>query len=303
LVNSEGGAALLVNELNHNYFNQPQCIVGGTLPAGVSHIGSPRKHNIHRKIKLAENNFLQHHVIQGKPVLPVVNGIIHKIENSKLYKGLVFDENLPQNFQLELTETNKSEKMIVFDGKVSSQVEGRKLPTFHYAAKVTLAHKNEVPPMPKHQNQSFGEPVNKDGATLYQDGTLFHGPHFQGIQKLVEVSEKGMLIQCNAPFVPLEEQGQFPTFSINTYYSDIIFQGLVIWTQMFKNGAKGLPVKSEEVTIYQKVPFDKPLFSSIKIEKDDGFTAVANCEVFDEAGNVYMVTKGATLTFSQDLEW
>jgi len=202
-----------------------------------------------------------------------------------------------------LTETAKSEKTIVFDGKISSQAEGKKLPTFHYGAKVTLVHKNEVPPMPKHQHQSLGETVNKDGATLYKDGTLFHGAHFQGIEKLVEASEKGMLIQCKAPAVPLKEQGQFPAFSVNTYYSDIIFQGLVIWTQLFKDGAKGLPVKSEEVVIYQKVPFNKRLFSSIKIEKDDGFNAVANCQVFDEAGNVYMTTKGATLTFSRDLEW
>jgi len=318
LVDSEGGAALLVNELNHDYFNQPQCIIGGTLPAGVSHIGAARKHNIHRKVTLAANNFLNHHVIQGKPVLPVVNGIgwisqscqrlypdfkIHKIENSKLFKGLVFDETVPENFLLELTETAKSEKTIVFDGKVSSQAEGKKLPTFHYGAKVTLVHKNEVPPIPKHQHQSLGETINKDGATLYKDGTLFHGAHFQGIEKLVEASEKGILIQCKAPAVPLEEQGQFPAFSVNTYYSDIIFQGLVIWTQLFKDGAKGLPVKSEEVIIYKKIPFNKRLFSSIKIEKDDGFNAVANCQVFDEAGNVYMTTKGATLTFSRDLEW
>lgn len=318
LVNSEGGPALLVHELNREYFNQPQCIIGGTLPAGMSHIGTARKHNIHRAVRLINNNFLHHHVIQGKPVMPVVNGIawiaqscqrlypdfkIHKIEQSKLYKGLVFDENLPENFQVELTETTKSEKMIAFNGMVSSRVKGKKLPTFHYSAKVTLVHKREVPPMPKHQHQSFGVQAHKDGADLYKDGTLFHGPHFQGIQKLLEASEKGILIQCNAPAVPLEDQGQFPTFSINTYYSDIIFQGLVIWTQLFKNGAKGLPVKSEEVTIYQKVPFGKQLFSSIKIEKDDGFTAVANCHVFDEAGNIYMVTKGATLTFSKDLKW
>lgn len=318
LVDSEGGAALLVNELNHDYFNQPQCIIGGTLPAGVSHIGLPRKHNVRREVALESNNFLNHHVIQGNPVMPVVNGIgwisqtcqrlypdfkIHKIENSKLFKGLVFDGNQPKNFLIELSEIAKSENEIVFDGVVSSRQEGKKLPTFHYKAKVTLVHKNGLPPMPKYQYESLGQQINKDGKTLYQDGTLFHGPHFQGIEKLVEASEKGLLIKCNAPAVPIEDQGQFPAYSVNTYYSDIIFQGLVIWTQMFKDGAKGLPVESKEVVMYKKVPFGKPLFSSIKIEKDDGFNAVATCRVFDEEGNVYMVTNGATLTFSKDLEW
>ena len=34
---------MLVNELNSEYSNQPQCIIGGTWPAGISHIGEPKK--------------------------------------------------------------------------------------------------------------------------------------------------------------------------------------------------------------------------------------------------------------------
>ena len=48
LVNSEGGAAMLVNELNTDYANQPQVIIGGTLPAAVSHLGDLKTHRIHQ---------------------------------------------------------------------------------------------------------------------------------------------------------------------------------------------------------------------------------------------------------------
>ena len=73
LVNSEGGAAMMVNELNNVYASQPQVIIGGTLPAAISHLGELRIHTIRRKLKLDDNPFLMHHVIQGNAVLPVVN--------------------------------------------------------------------------------------------------------------------------------------------------------------------------------------------------------------------------------------
>ena len=75
LVNSEGGAAMLVNEFNQEYSNQPQCIIGGTLPSAVSHLGELQTYRIHRKLTLEDNPFLLHHVIQGNAVLPVVNAV------------------------------------------------------------------------------------------------------------------------------------------------------------------------------------------------------------------------------------
>ena len=75
LVNSAGGAAMLINELNKAYANQPQVIIGGTLPAAVSHLGDLQTHRIRRRIVLDDNPFLQHHVIQGHAVMPVVNAV------------------------------------------------------------------------------------------------------------------------------------------------------------------------------------------------------------------------------------
>ena len=57
LVNSEGGAAMMVNELNTAYAEQPQVIIGGTLPAGISHLGDLRTHKIRRKIEFRQVKF------------------------------------------------------------------------------------------------------------------------------------------------------------------------------------------------------------------------------------------------------
>ncbi len=318
LVDSEGGAALLVNELNHDYFNQPQCIIGGTLPAGVSHIGSPQEHRVIRTLKLDENPFLHHHVIQGNPVMPVVNAIswtsqtcqnlypdfkIFRVFETKLFKGLVFDGKQKEVYLSEVEELEKTAEEITFNVVVSSQDENRKLPTFHYKSKVTLRHKNSIPSKPKFQPTNSGTYTPTDGAMLYQDGTLFHGKYFQGIEKLLDATENQLIMQCNSPKVPLADQGQFNAASVNPFYSDIHYQGIVVWVKMFKGGAKGLPVSTRSVTVYENIPFEKQLFSTIEVEEADDYKMVATCRVFDEEGNLYMQTEGATLTISHDLEW
>ena len=53
-MNSKGGAAMLVNELNTEYANQPQVIIGGTLPAAVSHFGALTNTSNSSTIKLGK---------------------------------------------------------------------------------------------------------------------------------------------------------------------------------------------------------------------------------------------------------
>ncbi len=318
LVNSEGGPALLVNELRQEYFEEPQCIIGGTLPAARSYIGEKRNHRVIRTVKLEENPFLHHHVIQGKPVMPVVNAIswtaqtchnlypdykIFRVFETKLFKGLVFDGNEKEIYLSEVEELEKTEDEITFNVVVSSQDEGRKLPTYHYKSKVTIRHKNNIPPKPKFHPTNSGKYEPTDGSILYQDGTLFHGKYFQGIEKLLDASEKQLIMQCNSPVVPDKDQGQFSARKVNPFYSDIHYQGIVVWVKMFKDGAKGLPVSTRSVTLYENIPFEKRLFCTIEVEEADDYKMVATCRVFDEDNNLFMQTEGATLTISKDLQW
>ncbi|MEM1123740.1 MAG: SDR family NAD(P)-dependent oxidoreductase, partial [Bacteroidota bacterium] len=122
LVNSEGGAAMCVNELSSEYFAEPQVVIGGTLPAGISHISEDlRTHKIQRTFTLKDNPFLYHHVIQGSAVLPVVNAggwmsqsceklfpdfQVFQVENMQLFKGIVFDnkKDPARTYTLELKE-------------------------------------------------------------------------------------------------------------------------------------------------------------------------------------------------------
>lgn len=317
LVNSEGGPRMLVNELSNEYFSQPQMIIGGTLPAGISYLdGGLQTHRIHRSMKEGDNPFLQHHVIQGQAVLPVVNAVgwmaqtcerlytdfrLFEVRNTQLFKGLVFDGNEPTDFILEAKEVAKNKEEIIFEATIMSP--GKKLPLYHYKATVVLVHKSV-----KRAAQPFRADVNptfvpQSGATLYTDGSLFHGKYFQGIEQILDWNEKGITLSCKAPEVPLSEQGQFPIDAVNTFFADIQYQGMVIWVQKYNKGAKSLPLATESATMYEPIPFGKELFVHVEIVESSAFKMTANCTVYDATGKVYMYTHRGAVTVSETLTW
>ena len=316
LVNSEGGPAMLVNELNTDYADQAQVIIGGTLPAAVSHLGKLRTHRIHRKLTLDNNPFLNHHKIQNNPVLPVVNAVgwmaqsceklypdytVYKIENTSLFKGIIFDGNQKEDYILELKELEKTEEKIVFTTTVLS--EGGKLPTNHYRATVTLLNKQSIPMPPTFNHKVSGTYTTTDGSILYKDGSLFHDKHFRGIIEVLDCTEKQIVLSCMAPDVPLSEQGQFPIQSINTFFADIQYQGMLVWVQKNYEGANSLPLQTDSAILYEQIPFGKKLLVNVTVQEADDTKLVAECTVYDENGKVYVKTSGATVTISRQLVW
>ena len=319
LVNSEGGPAMMVNEMNLKYANQPQVIIGGTLPSGISYTeGALETHKIHRNMTLEENPFLMHHVIQGNAVLPVVNAVgwmtntceqvfpdfsVHIVKNAKLFKGIVFDGNEPTNFMVELQEIEKSADTILIEATILSHSENAKLPTYHYKAHITLnAKKNKL------QSPVFEHKINKKykstkGEILYRDGSLFHDKYFRGIEEILDWTDKQIVLKCKAPNIPISEQGQFPVIGVNTFFADIQYQGMVIWVQKYYEGAKSLPLSTESCTIYRPVSFEKELFVNIEIIESNPFKLIANCTVYDNKGYVYMKTENAAVTVSKELQW
>ena len=319
LVSSVGGPALLINELNSAYAHQPQVILGDTLPVGISYTGRAlTTHTIHRQLEPSENPFLQHHVIQGQAVLPVVSAMgwmattaeqlfpdfrTYQIADTKLFKGLVFDGHQAKDFVITLKEIEKNTTTIVLETTVSSHTPNTPLPTFHYKALITLRAKNapiepavfEVVISKKHQSSV--------GAVLYENGQLFHGQHFRGIEEVLDCNEQQMVLKCKAPQVARSEQGQFPILGVNTFFADIQYQGMVIWVQKFHNGAKSLPLATKSAQFFAPIPFDKELLVHIQIVENTPFKMIANCTTYDETGKIYSVTQEAAVTISKELTW
>ncbi|MEM1323679.1 MAG: SDR family NAD(P)-dependent oxidoreductase [Bacteroidota bacterium] len=316
LVNSEGGAAMLVNELSTQYSHQAQCIIGGTLPTAVSHLGDLQTYRIHRKLRLEDNPFLKDHMIQGKAVLPVVNAVgwmaqlcenlypdfqVFKIQDTKLFKGIVFDGTQKEDYILEIKETEKSPEHISFETSITSA--GGKLPLFHYKAQITLVNKKSIPQAPRFSPTISGTYPPSKGTVLYQDGSLFHGAYFQGIEEILDCTDQQIVLSCEAPEVPLKDQGQFPLFSVNTFFADIQYQGMLVWVQKNRDKAKSLPLQTESAVFYKQAPFGKKLLVHVGIVEASDVKMAADCTVYDEEGNVYIETKGAVVTISKNLTW
>lgn len=317
LVSSQGGAALIVNELNTKYANQAQVILGDTLPAAISATDKElQTYRISRTLTEEQNPFLQHHVIQGNAVLPIVNAVgwmaqtgeqiypdfrVSKIENVRLFKGLVFDGKQPTNFVLELKEQEKNAEQIRYEATVMSQ--GGKLPMYHYRTQITLQNRKVKSNLDTHQHQLSGQYATSPGAILYQDDTLFHGPHFQGITEILDCTEQQLILKCNAPGVPKADQGQFPVLSVNTFFADIQYQGMVVWVQKMRGGAKSLPQTTEVVHLHRAIPFDQTMYVHVQIKEASDFELHADCVVYDEAGQVYAESKGNVVTISKTMTW
>jgi len=316
LVNSQGGAAMMVNEFNNAYEQQSQVIIGSTLPTAVSYLGDLRTHRVKRFPTLADNPFLNNHVIQGNPVLPAVTAVawmaetaeklypeyrVYQTENTHLFKGIVFDGSEKEFYIVELKEVEKTTEKIVFEAVISS--EGKKIPLIYYKGTITL-----IPQDKELAAEKFTPKLSDDfkaisGKEIYEDGYLFHKKYFQGIEELIDADETGMTLSCEAIEVPLEDQGQFQIESMNTFFIDIQYQGMLVWIQKFKDGNKSLPLKADRTRFYKQVPFGEKLFVNLAIQEASAFQAEANITVYGSDGGVYMSTEGAAVTISEQLEW
>jgi NAD(P)-dependent dehydrogenase (short-subunit alcohol dehydrogenase family) len=307
VIPTDAGAELMVRELTstNEIKNDPvQIIVGAipTRPAGQLSVDL-KKYEIRRNLSLEANPFLKDHKIGPNPVLPATCAAswavtaceqlypgytFFQMEDYKVLKGIVFDKSLAKEHLLELTELEKtSEGRIKFSAKISSQLKSGKS-IFHYSLIVVLLKK--IPPAPVHPlpidlNNLAKTPIQ--GETLYQNGTLFHGPSFQGIKRVLDYSDSNIILEGNLPALSPEQQGQFVFQTSNPFISDAIVQSLLIWTQMVDQ-MPCLPSYLVKLEQYKRLPFNTNFWVDLQIVSHTDTSVVADINVVDSKGNVYV---------------
>lgn len=307
------GTELLVRELHPSLHNTAQIVVGGELAPEDTAVGTTLKtHQISRVLRQADNPFIHSHTIGENGVIPAT-GVMAWMANAaeQLYpgftfaravdyrtlKGIVFDETLADSYTLTLEETAKSNESITFKGMLSSTAVGQKLPRYHYSGTITIMR--PVPSAPTHQFQFPAVPYAKEWDIL-ADGTLFHGPLFAGVEKIVRLDDAGLLLKCFSPAVSEEAQGQFPVQSFNLFAADVQWQGMAIWARYAYDSA-GLPAKVATAESYLPIPFDMTYYISLDVKSSSPKHVVADIAVHDEHGRVYLRFLGAEVTLSQGL--
>lgn len=316
LVPAAEGPASLTDQLCTLLQSQAQVILGGTLPAAIAPTdGTLRTYTLLRRLTEKENPFLSDHVIQGKAVLPIVKASgwmaqsasdlypgysVYQVSDARLFKGVVFDGQQPELFYTQVSETQKDEEQITLQVQVSSR--GGKLPLPHYAATITL--RRQMPqPAAEALPQAVAAPAVADARSLYADGTLFHGTDFQGLEQIVTLDEHGALFRCEHPGVPRKRQGQFPVKEVNGFLTDIMYQTLVVWVRRFA-GCASLPLSTAWTRTFAPLPFGRPFYVRLQVQKQDEFCMEADVVAFDaQTGQVYMQAHRASVTLSRALTW
>ncbi|MDF1519763.1 MAG: SDR family NAD(P)-dependent oxidoreductase [Brevefilum sp.] len=306
LVSAESGPQAMVDELTSPRTTQadPVQIIIGAIPTRPAQALSDvlKTHKISRQLSLKANPFLSDHKIGDHPVLPatcaaawIANSCeqlypgysLFQMDNFKVLKGIIFNETLASEHWLEIAETEKiSGEKIQCTAKIFSQRRDGK-PLFHYTADLVLLA--EVPPAPSHRlrdqlNNLEQEQIRSDA--LYQDGTLFHGPAFQGVRRVLDIDKNGLVLECFLPAMAPADQGQFSAHTANPFMNDTIVQSLLIWTQHFLQ-MPCLPSHLEQLTQYRPVVFDQRYLVNMQVIAQTETAIVADIYVTDEEGILY----------------
>ncbi len=321
VIPTDAGAEMLVKEITTPYAvdDQPVQIVVGQLPSRTPGeiSGTLQKFEIRRHLSLDANPFLLDHQIGPHPVLPatcaaswMVNGCeqlfpgftFYQLEDFKVLKGIVFDENLAQEHILELKEIEKvpGEKLKFAARIWSKNKNGR--PQYHYSLNVTLLR--EMPPTTIHAvdlQASSGTQEAIRGAILYQDGTLFHGPSFQGVQSVLSLEQDRVVLECLLQPIPPDRQGQFPVQTCNPFVYDAIVQSLLIWSQRFDQ-APCLPSYLASLEQFREPSFGVLNLVEMKISSHNQAAVVADIIITDPQGVVIAKFTGLQGTISPALK-
>ncbi|WP_299404361.1 SDR family NAD(P)-dependent oxidoreductase [Acaryochloris sp. IP29b_bin.148] len=292
------GTQMMVDELSLEH-RETQVVIGSPLKMPAIKVSEAlRTYHLHRQLQLASNPFLFDHVIAGQPVLPTTCAIawmVHaceqlypgyqfvQLQQLKILKGIIFDDHLADEYQLDIVETDK-QNGIALDTKIWSRTPTGQ-PRYHFSAQIQLqSHSPDAPNDPTLVVTVHPEPEQE----VYQQGdlSLFHGPMFQGVNAVLEASSNHLVARCSVEPLSDRQQGQFPVHTINPYIADVQSHSLWIWTQRFcEQGC--LPAEIRQYEQFRSIPFDQDFYVFCRIKSQTGTAVVADVIAHDQYGNIY----------------
>jgi NAD(P)-dependent dehydrogenase (short-subunit alcohol dehydrogenase family) len=310
------GAQMFLDELSPRHQNTAQVMIGSPLTIPTLNVNTtPQSHRLRRQLRLADNPFLQDHVIAGKPVLPATCALVWmanaceqlypgyqlvSYNNYKILNGIVFGSTLAEEYILDITDITK-EKGLALETKIWSQTRNGQ-PRYHFSAQIQLQRHS----LDSLSDQSLcidRKPPTLDQAYQYQQGEagLFHGPTFQGVEVVLHSSPERIVTQCSVAKANRRQQGQFPVQTVNPYIADVQIHSLWIWTQQFcQQGC--LPSEIGQYEQFETIPFDHTFYVTCDVKSQAGTAVVANIIAHDQAGKVYnrmIDAKGTKLPIRQ----
>ncbi|MEH2394800.1 MAG: SDR family NAD(P)-dependent oxidoreductase [Nostoc sp.] len=306
----EAGTQMLVNELHPSYRENTQVVIGSPLVPFARELDSELcSYRMRRRMTVEENPFLLDHAIAGSPVLPATCALSWMIDSCeqlypgyrffaaqdfKILKGITFNESLPSEFILDVEEVSKTNaQQITFSTKISSKNANEKI-FYHFSAQIQLLL--EIPTIPIYDALNL-EPdniISLTGKSFYQNGetTLFHGPSFQEIQKVLNITTEKITTQCLWEQISDKQQGQFPVQWVNPYTTDLSMHALWVWTQHFHQEGC-LPGQVAKYEQFATTPPNESFYVSCEVKAKTPSSATADFIIHNREGQVYSRLLGA----------
>jgi len=313
VIPKEVGTKMMVDELNQANQEIVQVVIGSSMVVTGSPGTQLKSYRIRRKVSLADNTFLKDHAIGGEPVLPIICAVswmaqtceqLHpgyrffSCENTRVLKGIVFNESQSDGYLLEIDEIeNQESDEVSFNVKVSSHNQTNK-PIFHYSSKISLKQAIHVKPVYTDYDLETSKPVNAE--LFYANGTLFHGPIFQIIRQMVNFSPEKMTVECEVNNIDEKIQGQFTIDSFNPFADDAMLQAMLIWArQMYQAGSLPLSIGNGE--FYTPIGFDEKFYVTLEVKSSSKSKLTADLIAHSKMGEVYSRLRDAEITISESL--
>ncbi|HET8932562.1 MAG TPA: SDR family oxidoreductase [Polyangiales bacterium] len=315
VIDADGGAELVVDALRHTPSTRPPLWLVGSatvIPKPiVQRVG--RRFTLRRELTLQDNPLLRDHCIAGRVVLPFVHAGVwlanacedvypgyraYRLEELWMLKGVVLDDHLPSFFDVTLEEqvSERPDELWIMATLSAPQPSGKHAP--YYRGRMLL--KRSAPdPLPTVSCDLWIDPAWAERKP-YEDGTLFHGPAFRAVQRVLNYSERHLTLECTRACIDERAQGQFPLRIFDPYSADACFQSVLIWVRE-RYGSGCLPVGLARADMYGAPAFDRPYYVTLSVSDSSAGSATFDLYVHDRQGNVFGFLSGAKVTISPRL--
>ncbi len=324
LISLDGGTDALITALDAPEM-PPQVVAGGEMVSPVAPPSVGRTYHVSRRLTLEANPYLRDHVIGGKAVLPTVCAAqwminaaeqvapayrFFRIDDYRVFKGIVFDETLAERYTLDLTVEEASEEQCRMSAKVRSDLPDGK-PRYHYGSALTLRRSlPDAPSFAAEQPATDFTPL--PGACLYPHNgetacpptdrplPLFHGPAFRGVEEVLAFTSQSLTLRCRLPEVSRAAQGQAAIQTFNPFITDVTLQSLLIWANL-TYGYGGLPLRIAAAELFRPLRFGEEMFAVMEVVSASAQRLVADVTVHDGRGVMLSRILGAEITLSPRL--
>ncbi len=310
----DGGVQVLLDLLEAPA-DAVQVVVGSPMRAAPAPLeGALRNFSIGRRLRLTDNPFLQDHMVGEHAVLPATAAAAWMIEACRqqhpgyqllrcerfqVLKGIVFDEQAAEMYQLDLRETvqDPAAGRVHLEALISSRMAAGR-PRYHYRAQIELGAAR--PSAPQFDQLDLTERDAVNGAAFYADGTLFHGPGLQSVVRLLNADGQGLRLQCRLVALAEQQQGQFPVRDFNPFVADSLLQAGLIWVRR-QMGAASLPLGWAAAESYLPLHFDTDYFLTLDVREFSEQRFLADIAALDAQRRVALQLRGAEFAVSRQL--